>query len=82
MILFWKSDEELEAITKRWFDLQERRGDVQVFRKRPAQAACDLTFRINGGRSGRPLPCGIRPDQPRCTVQFVRLYFCFFKVNR
>ncbi len=36
VILFWKSDEELEAITKRWFDLQERRGDVQVFRKRPA----------------------------------------------
>ncbi len=36
VILFWKSDEDLEAITKRWFDLQERRGDVQVFRKRPA----------------------------------------------
>jgi len=37
VILFWKSDEELEAITKRWFDLQEQRGDVQVFRKRPAR---------------------------------------------
>jgi hypothetical protein len=31
----WKSDERLEEVTKRWFDLLERRGDVQVFRRRP-----------------------------------------------
>jgi hypothetical protein len=33
VILFWKSDEELEAITKRWFELSERKGDVQIFRR-------------------------------------------------
>ena len=36
VILFWKGDPELEAITRRWFELQEQRGDVQSFRKRPA----------------------------------------------
>jgi hypothetical protein len=33
VILIWKSDEALEAITKRWFDLHERNGDVQIFRR-------------------------------------------------
>jgi hypothetical protein len=33
VILFWKSDGALEAITKRWFDLTERKGDVQIFRR-------------------------------------------------
>ena len=33
VVVMWKSDERLEGITKRWFDLEERRGDVQVFRR-------------------------------------------------
>jgi hypothetical protein len=33
VILFWKSDPELEAITQRWFELASRRGDVQIFRR-------------------------------------------------
>jgi len=33
IVLVWKSDERLEELTKRWFDLVERRGDVQVFRR-------------------------------------------------
>ena len=38
VILIWKRDEELEAITKRWFDLSERTGDVQIYRRRRARA--------------------------------------------
>jgi hypothetical protein len=37
VILFWKSDEALEAITKRWFNLTERKGDVQIFRRSRAR---------------------------------------------
>jgi hypothetical protein len=33
VVLVWKSDERLDAITKRWFDLAGRRGDVQVYRR-------------------------------------------------
>ncbi len=32
-VLVWKRDEELEELTKRWFDRVERRGDVQVFHR-------------------------------------------------
>ncbi len=33
VVLFWKSDPELEAITKRWFDLAQQTGEVQIFTK-------------------------------------------------
>jgi hypothetical protein len=33
VVLFWKSDRELEAITKRWFESEERTGDVRIFRR-------------------------------------------------
>jgi hypothetical protein len=33
VVLFWKSDSELEAITKRWFDLEQQSGDVRIFRR-------------------------------------------------
>jgi hypothetical protein len=38
VVLLWKSDPELEAITKRWFELTERTGDVRIYRRidRPA----------------------------------------------
>ena len=32
-VLVWKRDEELEELTKCWFDRVERRGDVQVFHR-------------------------------------------------
>jgi len=35
VVLVWKSDERLDGITKRWFDLADRRGDVQVYRRSP-----------------------------------------------
>jgi hypothetical protein len=31
VVLFWKSDPELEAITRRWFDLAQQNGDVRIF---------------------------------------------------
>jgi len=34
VVLVWKSDKRLDGITKRWFDLADRRGDVQVYRRR------------------------------------------------
>jgi len=37
VVLVWKSDEQLEDITKRWFDLADRRGDVQVYRRNRAR---------------------------------------------
>jgi hypothetical protein len=33
MVLVWKSNEGLDAITQRWFEPAGRRGDVQVFRR-------------------------------------------------
>jgi hypothetical protein len=33
VVLFWKSDPELEAITKRWFELEQETGDVRIFRR-------------------------------------------------
>ncbi len=33
VVLFWKSEPELEAITKRWFELERKIGDVQIFRR-------------------------------------------------
>ncbi len=33
VVLFWKGDPELEAITRRWFDVSERTGDVRIFRR-------------------------------------------------
>jgi hypothetical protein len=33
VVLVWKSDERLEAITRRWFELAGCRGDVQVYRR-------------------------------------------------
>ena len=60
VILFWKSDEALEAITKRWFDLTERKGDVQIFRRSQARR-CTLS-----GGSIRASPSVAHdPDQPR-----------------
>jgi len=33
VVVVWKSDDRLDAITKCWFDLAGRRGDVQVYRR-------------------------------------------------
>jgi hypothetical protein len=33
VVLVWKSDEQLDAITKRWFAQVDRRGDVQIYRR-------------------------------------------------
>jgi len=33
VIIFWKRDQRLEAITKRWFVVADRQGDVQIFRR-------------------------------------------------
>jgi hypothetical protein len=33
VVLFWKSDPELEAITKRWFESVQQTGDVQIFQR-------------------------------------------------
>ena len=33
VVVVWKSDPALDAITARWFDRVERRGDVQIFRR-------------------------------------------------
>ena len=33
VVLVWKSDPALNAITNRWFDHVDRRGDVQIFRR-------------------------------------------------
>jgi hypothetical protein len=33
VVIVWKSDPALEAITTRWFDRVDRRGDVQIFRR-------------------------------------------------
>jgi hypothetical protein len=33
VVMIWKADEELEAITRRWFELSERTGDVQIYRR-------------------------------------------------
>jgi len=38
VVLVWKSDERLDGITKGWFDLAERRGDVQVYRRRRSRS--------------------------------------------
>jgi hypothetical protein len=32
-VVVWKSDPALDAITTRWFDRVDRRGDVQIFRR-------------------------------------------------
>jgi hypothetical protein len=37
VIVCWKRDPGLDAITARWFDRSESRGDVQIFRKKPAR---------------------------------------------
>ena len=33
VVVVWKSDPALDAITARWFDRVDRRGDVQIFRR-------------------------------------------------
>ena len=33
VVVVWKSDPVLDAITTRWFDRVDRRGDVQIFRR-------------------------------------------------
>jgi hypothetical protein len=33
VVVVWKSDPDLDAITVRWFDQVERRGDVRIFRR-------------------------------------------------
>jgi hypothetical protein len=39
VVLMWKSEPALDAITFRWFDEVERRGDVQLFRRRANRRA-------------------------------------------
>ena len=34
IVVVWKTDPTLDTITRRWFDRIERRGDVQIFRRR------------------------------------------------
>ena len=75
VILFWKSDEELEAITKRWFELAERRGDVQIFRRiRPNH---DNDRKVDPGQTIRGPSPGPTPINASA-----RNHFCFFKVKR
>jgi hypothetical protein len=38
VILFWKSDERLEEITKRWFEINYQRDDVQIFLRRRSRS--------------------------------------------
>jgi hypothetical protein len=38
VVVVWKSDPALEAITTRWFDEVERRGDIHIFRRRSPQS--------------------------------------------
>ena len=35
VVVVWKSDPALDAITRRWFDHAEQRGDVRIFRREP-----------------------------------------------
>jgi hypothetical protein len=37
VIILWKGDARLETITKCWFELVDRQGDVQIFRRSPAR---------------------------------------------
>ena len=68
VILFWKSDPELEAITKRWFELARAEGDVQIFRRIAGEA---VTIDRRRGRSGPHHPCGQGPDQPRSILHLI-----------
>jgi hypothetical protein len=34
IVVVWKTDPALDSITARWFDRSDRRGDVQIFRRR------------------------------------------------
>jgi len=34
VVVVWKDDPQLDAVTARWFDLSERRGDIRIFRLR------------------------------------------------
>jgi hypothetical protein len=38
VILFWKRDERLEEITKRWFEINYQRDDVQIFLRRRSRS--------------------------------------------
>ncbi len=37
ILVVWKSDPGLDAITTRWFDRVDRRGDVQIYRRQPSK---------------------------------------------
>jgi hypothetical protein len=39
VVVVWKSDPALDAVTLRWFDQVERRGDVRLFRRRVTSAS-------------------------------------------
>jgi len=34
VVVVWKNEPRLDAVTARWFDLIERRGDIRIFRRR------------------------------------------------
>ena len=38
VVVVWKSDPVLDSITERWFDRVERRGDIQIFRRRAPES--------------------------------------------
>src|SRR5262249_30764980 len=37
VVVVWKTDAALESITERWFERVDRRGDVQIFRRRSSE---------------------------------------------
>jgi hypothetical protein len=51
MLVVYKSDPWLDAVTQRWFSLVERRGDVRVFARNPSRDALRTPPRERSDRS-------------------------------
>ena len=63
VVVVWKSDPALDAITARWFDRVERRGDIQIFR-RGYRGRIDSIVRTSRGTAD------IRPEHQDGTIAF------------
>jgi hypothetical protein len=44
VLVVWKSDAALDAITARWFDRVDRQGDVQIYRRRSSKPVSPSSF--------------------------------------
>ena len=73
VVVVWKSDPALDAITARWFDRVDRRGDIQIFRRRR-----DGDDDSTGNRDSRSV---ISPDLPAST-SLQSFFFSFLSSNR